>query len=553
MPAAILALIALLMQPQVPAARPAMLHGRVVRTGSDTPIAHARILAARVGGALADYRTTSTDAGGRFTIRDLAPGTYRVYAERSGYPRTEYGRQPAGSAGTPITLAAGQSSHELVIALMPPGVIAGIVLDDNRPARNVWVRALKSAYVDGERRFNIVEYAQSDDRGEFRLFDLPPGLYFVSAMPPEPPRIEGDSLVTPTIPTNANENRFQLTTPLSPETLDARALSREVYRPTYHPGTIDLALAQPIDVRPGSVTAGVTLTLARTPTYRVRGTVVLTGDIPTTRVQVGLVARQPEMSLSVRSVPADAGTFELTGVPPGHYLVAAQTTATRITGQPIEVVDRDVDGVSIVVQPDVTVTGRVMIDGAPPQGETILVQLQRGQGLPGYSAVRVQPDGSFTIPNVAPFEYRFRVMQSGRVPWIREARLGSTDVLDAPLRITGDVQGQELTIDLGTKTGVIEALVLDRRNRPVAGASVVAVPSPERRNRSTNFRTGTSGVDGRVRIDQIPPGEYLVFASIEIESGAWQDPDVLRLHESRGERVRLLENATSRLTLRITP
>jgi hypothetical protein len=167
--------------------------------------------------------------------------------------------------------------------------------------------------------------------------------------------------------------------------------------------------------------------------------------------------------------------------------------------------------------------------------------------------VRVQPDGTFTIPNVAPSEYRLRVIQPGRVPWIREARLGTLDALEGPLRIEGDLQGQELTIDLGTRTGVIEALVLDRSNRLVAGAAVVAVPSPERRHRSSNFRTGTSGVDGRVRIDQIAPGEYHVFASIEIEAQAWQDPEVLRMHESRGQRVRLLEGATARLTLRITP
>jgi hypothetical protein len=34
----------------------------------------------------------------------------------------------------------------------------------------VWVRALKPDYFDGRRSFGIAAWAQTDDRGEFRLF-----------------------------------------------------------------------------------------------------------------------------------------------------------------------------------------------------------------------------------------------------------------------------------------------------------------------------------------------------------------------------------------------
>src|SRR5690606_22543136 len=101
---------------------------------------------------LEDYRTTTTDAGGRFTVADLMPGSYRVYAERQGYLRGEYGRRTAGGAGVPVVLPAGDSvpgrpggtgaplapRTSIVVPMIQTGVITGRVLgDDGRPVRNV--------------------------------------------------------------------------------------------------------------------------------------------------------------------------------------------------------------------------------------------------------------------------------------------------------------------------------------------------------------------------------------------------------------------------------
>ena len=539
----------------------ALLQGRVVRAGSSVPVEHAQIVAAKVGGALADYRTAETDSSGRFIIQGLTPGSYRIYAQRDGYVQAEYGRRPVGTTGIPVVLAEGQTSPNITIDLQPPGVIAGQVLDDGRPIRNVWVRALKATYFDGQRSLTVEEYAGTDDRGDFRLFDLPPGWYFVSAIPPALPRIEGDNLLVPVVPSNANGNRSQLTVPLSPERLDSRAFTREIYAAVYHPGTTDVELATPIEVRAGSVSAGITLTIARTPTFHVRGRVSFPDSPGDGRVSVGVVPRQTGTHVPIPSVQTTTGSFDVGGVPPGRYVVTAQTPATatgpsrRITARYIEIVDRDLDGVVLTLQPGVTVSGRVSIDGNPPiAGDPlVLVQLQTTGLTGGYGAVRTQPDGTFAIANVAPGEYRVRVIQAGRYPWIKEARFGAEDVLTAPIRVDGAVQGRELSIALSTKTAAIDAVVLDRDRRPVSGALVIAVPDAARRNRSTNFRTATTGADGRVRLDQIAPGEYRVFASVEVEAAAWHDPAVLRRYEASGEVVRLTESGKISLTLRITP
>jgi|SRR5579871_2382212 len=210
--------------------RTGVIQGHVVRQDSSAPVAHARVVVAKVGGTLADYHNITTGGDGRFLFADVAPGTYRVYATHDGYLQTELGRRPAGGTGVPVAIGEGQTSSDLEIAMTPTGVITGHVLLNGAPVRNSIVRALKSTYFDGERHFSVVDWAKTDDRGEYRLFGLPPGRYIVSATPHSRPRLEGDSLVTPVIASHPNGNARTENTQLTVESVPADRCSRHCCR-----------------------------------------------------------------------------------------------------------------------------------------------------------------------------------------------------------------------------------------------------------------------------------------------------------------------------------
>src|SRR5205814_439096 len=68
------------------------------------------------------------------------------------------------------------------IPMLQTGAVTGVVRDAmGNPLGNVEVRALKASYQTGKRVLTAVQTVQSDDRGEFRLFWLTPGKYFVAA------------------------------------------------------------------------------------------------------------------------------------------------------------------------------------------------------------------------------------------------------------------------------------------------------------------------------------------------------------------------------------
>lgn len=539
----------------------ASLSGVVTRaTQSGPAIGGARVVAARVGGPISEYRTAITSDAGRFAFSDLAAGSFRIFVEHENYLQTEFGSRVIGGAGTPIAVIDGQAAGPITIAMTPPGAIAGRVVDRGQPARLIWVRALKPSYFDGVRSFRIAAWAQTDDRGEFRLFGLTPGPYIVSAMPYGKPRIVDGNQVTPLIPSTANGNTGSMVSALTPEILDAAALDSNIYPAVYHPGTTDVERALSIAVRAGETAAGISLSIVRVVPHAVRGRVVSADGQPVPTVRVGVGPLQDGTFIGPPSVETRDGAFEIPRVAPGRYYLSVRSQAAppaqpqvplRMGLTAVDVGNADLDNVTITLKAAVTVTGTVTIDGRVPVATDgpISVQLQGGPGLPGSSAVRIQPDGTFTIPNVAPQDYRFRMIQIGHPMWVRTARFGADDVVMAPIHIDGELRGRQLDIVISGKSGSIDVTVIDRDQKPVAGALVVAVPDPARRGRSSYYKSGTTDALGRLHLEDVAPGDYKLFVS-NVEAAAWQDPDFLRAEESHGVVVRLVEGGGQVVTLR---
>jgi hypothetical protein len=161
------------------------IQGRTVRAETGEPVVGARIVVTKVGGRLSDSRASVTDNRGRFEIRDVPAGTYRIFADSDDSVRREN--------STPVTITAGQQVSDLVFSLVPTSVITGRVTDqNNEPVSRIYVRA-----TDADKK---VYETQSNDLGEYRLFGLPPGNYTLTITRYIGPFIDGVTYVVPTPP-----------------------------------------------------------------------------------------------------------------------------------------------------------------------------------------------------------------------------------------------------------------------------------------------------------------------------------------------------------------
>jgi hypothetical protein len=217
----------------------AVIRGRVVASDTGRPIRRAQV---RVMGAeLREGRTVDTDANGAFVIDELRAGRYTLTAVKAGYIQLQYGQQRAFEAGRPVDLRDGQTLDKIDFALPRGSVITGRVLDEfGEPVMDVQVAAMRYQFVRGQRRLAPVgRPVPTNDIGEFRLFGLSPGQYYVSAT-------QGSSLLT------------MISTGAMPEPTD----NRSGYAPTYYPGTPRGADAHALTLDVGQTLNDITITLS---------------------------------------------------------------------------------------------------------------------------------------------------------------------------------------------------------------------------------------------------------------------------------------------------
>jgi hypothetical protein len=153
---------------------------------------------------------------------------------------------------------------------------------------------------------------------------------------------------------------------------------------------------------------------------------------------------------------------------------------------------------------------------------------------------------------VGPGDYRVQIQGLPRNAYIKIARFGAADALAQGLEVEGPPRGS-LDILVSANTGALDGLVTDARQSPSANTQVALVPDPTKRQRPDLYRAISTDANGKFRLEGIPPGDYKVFAWEDVENGAWQDPNFIRSYEESGRTVRIPENGTGTVELRVIP
>jgi protocatechuate 3,4-dioxygenase beta subunit len=482
--------------------------------------------------------TASTDSAGQFAITGIAPGKYRLSAERSGFIITQYGARGPNKPGALLTLEAGQKSSDLTMRLTPQGVIAGRVLDEEgEPVANVDVQVLRQQYMQGRKQLSRAGGSATNDLGEYRIFGLPPGRYYVSA--------------------NSRQN------PMLP-------LGEDEYVTTFFPRTTDPAAAAPMDVGPGAQLRNIDIPLAKMHTVTVRGRVATEvrppGGDNTQRQNFNVMLAARSASLVggsfTRGAPvAPDGAFEFRSVTTGSYfLIGALNTGRTLSARvPIEVGGSNLEGVSLTIRGGVTVSGRVRVEG---EATVSLAQLRLNLLPAEPGAVQFGPmptqqpkeDGAFQLDDVAADRYMVSVNGLPEGFYVKAVRSANVDVTAQGLDVAA---GSPVPLDvvLSPNAAQVTGTVLDpKTQKPAPMMMVVMVPQEkERRDRETFYRTANTDLSGQFTFKSVPPGEYRVYAWEDVDYGAWMDPDFLKPLESRGEPVSLQESARPAIQVNLIP
>jgi hypothetical protein len=498
--------------------------------------------------ALASRFVSVTDNAGNFLITAVLPGNYEVVTDS----KDHFG--PGSNPANPPVHVAVQpgSTNDIRLPMIPGAVVSGRVRNAaGQPLSNMVVQAFVMGYQDGYPLLAPGVQARTDDQGEYKLFWLPPGEYFLATMFPRgrrTPSPDGKDLVT-----------------------------------TYYPRNTDTLTAQPIVIRGGEERPGFDIEMQAPSSFKISGRIVSSvtppagpgpvgANVGSTTATINILVRDPNVPEVVGpralgtvqlSQSADnmwSAPFEVSGIQPGIYDLSTWVRESNPDGgssitigrTPVEIRDENLTGVELRIYPSVRVLGKVTVDGhAPgavaarvslwPDGSAVKVPVYQGIGL---RAVVADPkDGAFMVPAVT--SGQFRVVTQGLPPeiYVADVLQAGISIHDSGLTVAGKTPDL-IEVVLRSGSATIAGTVRDATGKTMAKATVVLVPPTSRRGNRSLYKAVSTDQYGRFTVTGIAPGNYQLFAWQRDPEGAYYNERFLSRYLHRGRPVYVNQEST---------
>jgi len=548
------------------------LRGRIVAADNGSAVRRAQV---RISSPDIGSKTALTDAQGRYEFKDLPAGRFTINVTKSGYVTMQYGQSRPFEPGRPIELAEAQAMDKVDIALPRGSVLAGRVVDEfGEAVAEADVTAMRLQYQNGRRRLvPSGRNATTNDLGQFRVYGLPPGDYYVSA-------------------TLRNLDNIMLDVLAGAKGAATTPAQRSGYASTYYPSTPNPAEAQRVTVGVGQELPSVDIQLQPVKLARVTGVALGSDGRPMSGAMVMLM---PSMKDALMFGPGGTartdkdGNFTLTGVTPGEYSLQVQSLggvfqttpggnvmafafgASDGSGPPaggpqprefamttLSVTGDDISGLVLTGTRGAKASGSIAFDGGvTPDGLTnirVMAPSSDADGgpMPSLGAGQVKDSGQFELDSLVG-GHIFRVANLPRGWVLERVTLNGQDVTDrgVDFKAGQDVTGIEieLTKKVTTVTGSVAG-----PSGAVQDYTVVFFPVDQDKwtlpqNRWT--ASARPNQDGQFTLSNLPPGDYYAVAVEYVAQGEWQDPEWLARAAKTATKFTLDEGATKTLDLKL--
>ena len=535
-----------------------VIQGRVLRAGGTEPIADAQVILNRgttpagggggqrgAGGAGGPMVSAITDDSGGFVFKDLAPGRYTVTAQHKKYSGP-FINSPDPSAG--VAVANGQTA-EALITMTPTSVIRGRIRDaSGQFASNVQVEALVISYTNGLPFLMTAIAKESDDRGEYRLYGIPPGDYYIGA------------------------------TPRPPSAIAALAGGDRSVK-TFFPNEFDISRATKITIHGGEEIQNIDIAIQTPQTFKISGTVSTTVPVaappPTAQGAFAVIQQNQNATIqlvlnsrdltrpeggnsggtSVSVTAASAGPFEIANVLPGSYDLIAifngNSATPAIARTVVDVRNQDVGGLVMTIRAGLQARGSITVDGRTPTPGSVRMAFTPADALRRLGVALpadIAADGSFTIQGCPDGHFRLAVAPLGGDLYVEDMRQGGSSIYDTGFEIRGrNPDPIQVIIKSGAST--LDGTVQDASGKPVIGGTVALVPATRRQNDALYYMSRSDST-GAFMIRGIAPGDYKMFAWDVMPPGAYTNAAFLEKYEERAIAVTIAPGAkvTSKVT-----
>jgi protocatechuate 3,4-dioxygenase beta subunit len=554
----------------------ARIRGRVISADAGSPVRRAQV---RISGPDIAAKTAMTDAEGRYEFRDLPGGRFNLSASKSGYVEVQFGQTRPFESGKPLDIVDAQVLDKTDIAMPRGSVIAGRILDEfGDPVADAIVNAMRSTWTNGKRRLTATgRISQTNDLGQYRIFGLPPGEYYVSA-----------TLRSTGMEMAALEMALATRAGAGAAIAGPSGSSPSSgYAPTYFPGTTNGSDAQKLSIAVGQEAQGTDFALLPVRLVKVTGTVIRSDGKPASGTLVNAVPRADNLGFGPPSTArTDAnGNFTLNSMGPGDYNLqtmnmqimtsdgGGDTMAFRVTmggpeggesefgSAPVTVSGDDVTNVIILTSKGATAAGRVTYEGGSKPNAPAPIRITAASADAAGPMMMGGAGGSGAVKDDGTFELKglggTRLIRAANLPpgWIlKSIQVNGVDITDTGMEFKAGEAITGIDIVLTSKTTEVNGTVKGAGSDLAKDYTLVVFSDdPVRWTLPMNrYVTGVRpGQDGRFQVKNLPPGGYYAVALEYIPQGEWGDPQVLERLKDKATKFSVTEGSTKTLDLKL--
>lgn len=489
--------------------RKSSLTGRVLDE-SGQPIPYAMLSTTAVNQPLDRYRNTRSDEYGRFSFDDLKLGSYKIdvyaggyYLDGSDQPSTYY-----------------RPGDAVTVRMVKGGVITGVVTNSGaEPVIAVAVTAVRLRGLEGHpaRRTRFPNQRTTDDRGVYRLYGLPPGVYIVMAG-------AGSDGAVPAYRDDA---------------------------PTYHPSANRYGAAE-VTVQAGQELSGIDIR------YRAERGHTVSGSVSAPEPKNGYaIVRIDLFDSQTGSLAAEtysyarpgSRSFAFHGVPDGDYFLRGWRGANQgdsgvcSPATVVKVKGSDVTGLAIALITTSSIAGSVelqpLTDGErksrceskrklsveeslvfahrddKENKKPVLASLEESVGAPGEK-------GDFKIGDIDAGLYRIEARLPGEQWFVRSMTIPASakgkppiDAAREGLAIRPDQHVTDLTITLAEGAATLQGRIVPERqgaNLPKRIRVHLIPVEKENADQVLCFFEASAQADGTFEVTNVQPGRYWILA-----------------------------------------
>jgi len=478
--------LALMAGPQsAPPRKTYRISGTVVNNATGQPIARVRVLTHPADDSSKETEVT-TAADGRFAFDVPSAGMWSLYAERKGFTRQGFGQRPGvPDSMTQVVTGPNLDTEHLSFPLDPPAILTGKVTSETGEPVLAAIEIIIQLET-GRRQYQRIRSAPTDEQGEYRIWDMPAVPCYVLAVAPN-----------------------------------------QEFAATYYSDTTDPHTATLLDLKPGQEYP------ANFIMRRAHGAAIhITGHF---NWQIAMLSAEgPQGSEAI--VAQSEGSAPLSNIPPGRYTLTLFNSQTG--EQTSKRIDMGADDLTVDAPfaDAPALTARVRMADPKAGFPSNLTFLLHADGAYQTHARTVSADGTFTVPGLAPGQYKLLLATPG--VYIQSATSENAHIADRIVDVpgTGTVK---LEIVLGNDGGHISGFLCSH-GKPVAPARVVLAPRPDSLN-SAEYRSYQTETDGSFRYDAIPPGDYILFATADFKL-EFGNPTAIARFLSSGRRIHIEPN-----------